>query len=74
MNNFPNNPDPEKMLKIKTIPLCPGKILQAYQADEISEVNVAGKFLVKTKDKEFSTSVYPFLQTDHLVDQLIGKA
>ena len=72
MNNFSNNP--EKMFKIKTVPLCPGKILQTYQADEISEINIAGKFLVKTKDKEFNTTIYPFLQTDYFVDQLIGKA
>ena len=62
------------MFKIKTVPLCPGKILQAYQADEISEINIAGKFLVKTKDKDFSTMIYPFLQTDYLLDQLTGKA
>ena len=74
MNNFLNNSNPEKMFKIKTVPLCPGKILQTYQADEISEINIAGKFLVKTKDKEFSTTIYPFLQTDYLFDQLIGKA
>ena len=62
------------MFKIKTVPLCPAKILQGYQADEISEINIAGKFLVKTKDKDFSTTIYPFLQTDYLVDQLTGKA
>ena len=74
MNNFQNNSNSEKMFKIKTVPLCPGKILQTYQADEISEINIAGKFLVKTKDQEFNTTIYPFLQTDYLVDQLIGKA
>jgi len=74
MNNISENSNSEKMFKIKTVPLCPGKILQAYQADEISEINIAGKFLVKTKDKEFSTTIYPFLQTDYLVDQLTGKA
>ena len=74
MNNFPNNSNSEKMFKIKTVPLCPGKILQAYQADEIPEINIAGKFLVKTKDKDFSTTIYPFLQTDYLVDQLTGNA
>ena len=62
------------MFKIKTVPLCPDKILQTYQADEISGINIAGKFLVKTKDKEFNTTIYPFLQTDYLVDQLTGKA
>ena len=62
------------MLKIETVPLCPGKILQTYQADEISEINIAGKFLVKTKDKEFNTTIYPFLHSDFLVDDLIGKA
>ena len=70
--NHSNNP--EKMFKVKTVPLCPAKILQTYQADEISEINIAGKFVVKTKDKEFNTTIYPFLQTDYLVDQLIGKA
>ena len=74
MNSLSNDSNPEKMFKIKTVPLCPGKILQSYQADEISEINIAGKFLVKTKDKEFNTTIYPFLQTDYLVDQLIGKA
>ena len=72
--NYSNNYNAEKMFRIKTVPLCPGKILQAYQADEITEINIAGKFLVKTKDKEFSTTIYPFLQTDYLVDQLTGKA
>ena len=64
------------MFKITTVPvvLCPGKILQTYQADEISESNIVGKFLVKTKDKQFNTTIYPFLQTDYLVDQLTGKA
>ena len=74
MNNFQNNSNPEKMFKIETVPLCPGKILQTYQADEISEINIAGKFLVKTKDKEFNTTIYPFLHSDYLVDQLTGKA
>ena len=64
----------EKMFDIKTVPSCPGKILRNYQADEISGINIAGKFVVKTREKEFTTSIYPFLQTDHLVDQLIGKA
>ena len=64
----------EKMFDIKTVPSCPGKILRNYQADEISGINIAGKFVVKTREKEFTTSIYPFLQTDHFVDQLIGKA
>ena len=62
------------MFEIKTVPSCPGQILRNYQADEISGINIAGKFVVKTREKEFTTSIYPFLQTDHLVDQLIGKA
>ena len=62
------------MFEIKTVPSCPDKILRNYQADEISGINITGTFLVKTRDKEFTTSIYPFLQTDHLVDQLIGKA
>ena len=62
------------MFKIKTVPSCPATILQNYQADEISEINIAGKFTVKTKDKTFSTSILPFIQTDHLVGQLMGKA
>ena len=76
MNHLSNNSNSEKMFKITTVPvvLCPGKILQTYQADEISESNITGKFLVKTKDKEFNTTIYPFLQTDYLVDQLTGKA
>ena len=61
------------MFKIKTVPQCPKKILQLYQADEDMGINVTGRFEVKTKDKTFSTSIFPFLQTDHLVDQLSGK-
>ena len=64
----------EKMFKIKTVPSCPAKILQSYQADEIFGINATGKFQVKTKDKTFSTTIYPFLQTDYLIDQVIGKA
>ena len=60
-------------IKIKTIPGCPTKILQSYQAGGDLGVDFGGQFEVKTKDKTFSTSIYPFLQTDHLVDQLIGK-
>ena len=62
------------MFEIKTVPSCPGQILRNYQADEIPIINIAGTFVVKTRDKEFTTSIYPFLQTDHMVDQLIGKA
>ena len=62
------------MFEIKTVPSCPGQILRNYQSDEISGINITGKFVVKTREKEFTTSIYPFLQTDHLVDQLIGKA
>lgn len=64
----------EKMFEIKTIPSCPTKILQNYQADQILEINIAGKFTVKTKDREFSTSILPFMQTDHLFNQIVGKA
>ena len=66
-------PPPEKMFKLNTVPKCPQKILQLYQADEDMGINVEGKFEVKTKDKTFSTSIFPFLQTDHLVDQLSGR-
>ena len=61
------------MFKIKTVPKCPQKILQLYQAGEKLGINVAGEFEVKTKDKTFSTSIFPFMQTDHLADQLVGK-
>ena len=44
------------------------------QADENMGINVTGNFEVKTKDKTFSTTVYPFLQSDFLADQLIGKS
>ena len=49
------------------------KILQFYQSDEDMGINVTGRFEVKTKDKTFATSIFPFLQTDHLTDQLIGR-
>ena len=29
---------------------------------------------MKTKTKSFQTTIYPFLQTDFLIDELIGKA
>ena len=67
---------PEKnsiMFKIKTIPKCPKRILQSYQADEVLSFDATKRFEVKTKEKLFSNSIYLFLQTDHLVDQLIGK-
>ena len=62
------------MFEIKTVPRCPKTILQCYQADEDLGINFAGRFEVKTHDKTFSTSIYPFLQTDHLVDQLKGMS
>ena len=61
------------MIQIKTFPQCPKKILECYQADEDLGINLTGRFEVKTKDKTFSTSIYPFLQTDHLIDQLKGR-
>jgi len=63
----------EKMFEIKTIPRCPKTILQCYQANEDLGVDFTGRFEVKTRDKTFSTSIYPFLQTDHLVDQLKAR-
>ena len=74
MNNFSKLSDPEKMFKITTVPSCPEKILQSYQADEIFGIYAAEKFQVKTKEKTFTTSIYPFLQTDYFVDELMGKA
>ena len=64
----------ELTFKIKTVPLCPAKILQSYQADEIFGINATGIYEVKTKDKTFSTTIYPFLQTDYLVGELMGTA
>ena len=61
------------MFQIKTVPRCPTGILQSYQAGEDLGFDIMGKFEVKTRDKTFSTSIYPFLQTDHLVNQLKGK-
>jgi len=49
------------------------KFLQSYQADEAERLDVTGTFEVKTKDKTFTIGVYPLLQSDHLVDQLLGK-
>ena len=60
------------MFKIKTIPKCPTRILQTYQSGEKLEIDVTGSIEVKTKDETFTTSTYPFMQTGHLLDQLIG--
>ena len=60
------------MFKIKTVPKCPKRILQSYQAGDDLGIDVTGRFEVKTKDKTFSTSIYPFLQSDYLYDQLQG--
>ena len=61
------------MFKIKTVPKCAKIILQSYQAGDDLGIDVTGRFEVKTKDKTFSTSFYPFLQSDYLYDQLKGK-
>ena len=61
------------MFKIETIPKCPEKILQCYQAGEILGIDISKSIEVKTKEKSFITSFYPFVQTDHLFNQLIGK-
>ena len=61
------------MIKIKTVPKCSKRVLQCYQARENIGIDMTGEFEVKTKDETFSTSIYPFLQTDHLTDQLLGK-
>ena len=65
------------MFKIKTVPKCAKIILQCYQAgDGLGNpmgIDVTERFEVKTKDKTFSTSIYPFLQSDYLYDQLKGK-
>lgn len=60
------------MFKIETVPKCPKRIQQAFQADEDLGLDALGRLEVKTKDKTFSISSYAFTQTDHLVDQLIG--
>ena len=62
-----------KMIKIKTLPRCPKRILQSYQADTKFVINFTEEIVVKTKEKEFTTSIFPFLQSDHLLDQLKGK-
>ena len=64
----------EPCFNIKTVPSCPAKILQGYQAGEIFQINATGIYEIKTKDKTFSVSIYPFLQTDYLVGELMGKA
>ena len=61
------------MFQIKTLPRCPKRILQSYQAEENFVINFSEKIVVKTKEKEFTTSIFPFLQTDHLLDQLKGR-
>ena len=61
------------MFKLNTVPKCPKRILQLYQADEDTGINDAGKFEVKTKDKTFSPSIFPFLHSDFLTQQLVGK-
>ena len=62
------------MFKIRTVPSCPSKLLQSYQACEIVGINATGIYEVKTKTKSFQTTIYPFLQTDFLIDELTGKA
>ena len=49
-------------------------ILQCYQANQDLGIDWSGQFEVKTENKTFSTSIFPFLQTDHLTDQLKGKS
>ena len=74
MTLVPTRKKLEKMFAIKTVPSCPAKILQSYQADEILGIFATEKFQVKTKEKTFTTTIYPFLQTDYFVDELMGKA
>ena len=62
------------MFEIKTVPKCPSKIFQSYQADEAFEIDITGRFEVKARDKAFHTTIYPFLHSDHLFDQLLGPA
>ena len=68
---------PEKnsiMFKIKTIPKCPKRILQSYQADEVLSFDATKRFEVKTKEKSFLTSIYSFLQTTTwTISWFIGK-
>ena len=63
------------MIPIETIPKPPTKIVHAYQAGEIFGLqSIGGDVEIKTKEKTFKTSIFPFLQTDHLFDQIIGLA
>ena len=65
----------ELTFKIKTVPSCPAKILHSYQAGENFGINATGIYEVKTKDNQtFSTTIYPFLQTDYLLGELMGTA
>ena len=61
------------MFKIETIPKCPKKILQTYQAGQDLGVDISNSIEVKTREKSFTTSFYPFVQTDHLFNQFVGK-
>ena len=61
------------MYKITTVPKCSKKILQFYQAGQDLGIDVTGKFEVKTKEKTFPVTILPFLMSDHLTDQLLGK-
>ena len=62
------------MFKIKTVPKCPKKIRQIFEADQDLKIDVNKKNYIKTKEKTFTISIYPFLQSDHLFDQLIGNS
>ena len=65
----------ELTFKITTVPSCPAKILHSYQAGENFGINATGIYEVKTKDNQtFSTTIYPFLQTDYLLGELMGTA
>ena len=61
------------MFKIKTVPKCPKIILQSFQAGDDLGIDVTGRFEVKTKDKTFVSSIYPFLQSGFLFEHLKGK-
>ena len=61
------------VFKLIITPKPPTKILHGYQAGEkFGLQDIGGDFVVKTKEKTFTTSIFPFLQTDHLFDQIIG--
>ena len=65
----------KNMFQIKITPKPPTKILHGYQAGEqFGLQGIGGDFEVKTKEKTFTTTIFPFLQTDHLFDQIIGLA